>query len=281
VHVTIWGCRGSLATTRPETVRYGGTTACIEVALDDGSLVILHAGSGIRRLGLTLEAGVPRRIDLLLTHLHLDHVTGLGFFMPLWDPATELHIWGPSSAVASLEEQIAAYLAPPLFPVPFSEIPSRLVFHDAPEGEWRIGSAAIRSEPVQHPGPTVGYRIEDGGWTLAYLTDHEPALGVDLGTLSPEWISGYRLAHRADVLLHDCQYSEQEYPQRVGWGHSSVLDAVTFARRAEVGRLVTFHHDPLHSDASLEAMLARAKELWADTDSACVIGQEGATLTPR
>lgn len=277
----IWGCRGSLATPGPETVRYGGNTACIEVALEDGSLVILDAGSGIRSLGLTLPEGVPRRIDLLLTHLHLDHVTGLGFFTPLWDPAIELHIWGPPSPVSSLEERIAAYLSPPLFPIPFREIPSRPFFHDVPAEEWRIGSAVIRAQPIMHPGPTVGYRIEDGGWSLAYLTDHEPALGIDLASVSPEWISGFDLAHRADVLLHDCQYTEDEYGARIGWGHSSTEHVATFGRIAKVERLLMFHHDPLHSDDELESMLLRVRELWDDRDGICDIAREGAMIEPR
>ncbi|MGH2580047.1 MAG: MBL fold metallo-hydrolase, partial [Actinomycetota bacterium] len=178
----IWGSRGSLATPGPETVRYGGNTACIEVALSDGSLVILDAGTGIRGLGLSLDGRRPARIDILLTHLHLDHLEGLGFFTPLWDPGTDLHIWGPTSPVQSLSERIATVLSPPLFPVHLRDMPSSVTFHDAPQGEWAIGSATILSQPIIHAGPTVGYRIQEQGRSLAYLTDHEPALGSDLGS---------------------------------------------------------------------------------------------------
>ena len=174
----IWGSRGSLATPGPDTVRYGGNTACIEVALSDGSLVILDAGTGIRGLGVSLDGRRPTRIDILLTHLHLDHLEGLGFFTPLWDPGTDLHIWGPTSPVQSLSERIATVLSPPLFPVHLTDVPSSVTFHDAPQGEWAIGSATITSQPIIHAGPTVGYRIEEQGRTLAYLTDHEPALGA-------------------------------------------------------------------------------------------------------
>lgn len=272
----IWGCRGSLATPGPDTVRYGGNTSCIELVLSDGSLLILDAGTGIRPLGLVLDGSSPRRIDLLLSHLHLDHLEGLGFFGPLWDPGTELHIWGPSSPIRPLSDRIAQYLAPPLFPVRLAEVPARLVLHDTPEEPWMIGPARVTALPIVHPGPTVGYRIEDEGRTLAYLTDHEPALAADLATMAPGWISGYALAAGADILIHDCQYSEEEYPSRTGFGHSSTQHVATFAGLTGVGRLVLFHHDPNHTDDDLEVLLARVEELW--TGGSCELAREGAEL---
>src|SRR5207247_1663917 len=195
----------------------------------DGSLVSRGAGTGIRGLGVSLDGRPPPGIDSLLAHLHLDHLEGLGFFTPLWDPGTDLHIWGPTSPVQSLSERIATVLSPPLFPVHLTDVPSSVTFHDAPQGEWAIGSATITSQPIIHAGPTVGYRIEEQGRTLAYLTDHEPALGSDLRSVSPEWMSGFAVASRADVLVHDCQYTEQESPSRVGWGDSSIQLFAAFA----------------------------------------------------
>jgi phosphoribosyl 1,2-cyclic phosphodiesterase len=265
VLATIWGSRGSLATPGRRTVRYGGNTSCVEIRAADGALLILDAGTGIRELGLSLGEARPDRIDLLLSHLHIDHLEGLPYFSPIWDPSVELHIWGPSSPVKSLEERIATYLSPPLFPVHLAEVPSKLVCHDSPR-EWELGSLRIASQPISHPGPTLGYRIHDGRGTLAYLTDHEPALGMDLRVVGTDWISGYTVAHRADVLLHDCQYTEREYDERVGWGHSSTEHVATFAELADVDRLLMFHHDPMHSDDQLEAMLARVRDLRADGD---------------
>ncbi|HWO69210.1 MAG TPA: MBL fold metallo-hydrolase [Actinomycetota bacterium] len=262
--VRIWGCRGSLAAPGPDTLRYGGNTSCLEVRLSDGTLLVLDAGTGIRPLGLALDGARPARIDVLLTHLHLDHLEGLGFFEPLWDPGTELHIWGPPSPVRPLRQRIATYLSPPLFPVRLSEVPARLVLHDAPEEPFRIGPATVRAQPIVHRGPTVGYRVVEGGRVLAYLTDHEPALGVSIGTAPPEWVSGYGIAAGADLLIHDCQYTEQEYGPRMGWGHSSTAHAAAFARLAGARRLLLFHHDPLHDDGVLEAMLARVRELWPE-----------------
>jgi ribonuclease BN (tRNA processing enzyme) len=219
------------------------------------ALIVLDAGTGIRPLGLSRSA--PSRIHLLLTHLHIDHVEGLGFFAPLWRRETELHVWGPPSPLRSLEERIARYLSPPLFPVHLSDVPAQLVFHDVPDGEWELEGLRVAAAPVSHPGPTVGYRVGP----LAYIPDHEPVLGVNLEALPREWISGGEIAAGADVLLHDAQFTEDEYPERIGWGHSSVADAVAFARRGEVGRLLLFHHDPARSDDELERLLARARDL--------------------
>ena len=258
----IWGARGSLASPGADTVRYGGNTSCIEVRTDDGSLIVLDAGTGIRKLGLALDGARPSRIDLLLSHLHLDHLEGLGFFAPLWDASTELHIWGPPSPVRPLSDRIAQYLSPPLFPVRLADVPARIRLHDAPEEPWGLGSATLRSASIVHRGPTVGYRLEDGGRTIAYLTDHEPARAADLATLPAEWVSGYSVAAGADVLIHDCQYTEEEYPTRAGFGHSSSRHVAEFARLAGVRRLLLFHHDPNHDDDELEALLRRVRELW-------------------
>jgi phosphoribosyl 1,2-cyclic phosphodiesterase len=262
VRARFWGTRGSLAAPGPETIRYGGNTSCIEVRPADGSLVILDSGTGIRALGISLNGSIPKRIDILLSHLHLDHLEGLGFFAPLWDPSTELHIWGPSSPTRSLSDRIAQYLSPPLFPVRLAEIPAKLELHDAPEESWTLGSATVSARPIIHQGPTVGYRIEEDGKALAYLTDHEPALAADLTSVPAEWVSGYAIAAGADVLIHDCQYTEAEYPDRAGFGHSSTQHVASFAEIAGAQRLILFHHDPNHTDQELELLCDRVRELW-------------------
>lgn len=279
MHARIWGCRGSLASPGPETVRYGGNTSCVELRLDDDSLVILDAGTGIRPLGIALNEELPRTIHLFLTHLHLDHLEGLGFFGPLWRPDVDLHIWGPPSPLRSLERRIARYLSPPLFPIHLSDIPSKPTFHDVPDDDWKIGNALVRARPVSHRGPTVGYRISENGQSLAYIPDHEPALGVDLRSVEPEWISGHAVAHQVDLLFHDSQYTEEEYTQRVGWGHSSVVHVVTFAQIVEARQLVMFHHDPLHTDDDLERLLERATGLWEGTGPDPVLAYEGMELS--
>ena len=277
--VRIWGCRGSIASPGVETERYGGNTSCVEVRLADGTLIVLDAGTGARGLGLALSAEPPSRIDLLLTHLHVDHVEGLGAFEPIWHPQTDLHIWGPSSPVVSLDERIATYFSPPLFPIHLSEVPATCTFHDAPAGQWSVGGATLWSDPIQHPGATVGYRIEAEGKVLTYLTDHEPALGMDLETAPLEWISGSALAFKADMLVHDCQYTQEEYESRFGFGHSSTEHVAQFAEKTEAGRVVLFHHDPMHTDAQLESIRDTVIERWNVEPERCVLAAEGSELT--
>ena len=279
MRIRIWGCRGSIASPGVDTARYGGNTSCIEVRLDDGTLIVLDAGTGARGLGLALVADPPPRIHLLLTHLHVDHVEGLGAFEPIWRSQTDLHIWGPSSPVVSLDERIATYFSPPLFPIHLSEVPARCTFHDAPAGGWQIGGARLWSEPIQHPGATVGYRIEADRKVLTYLTDHEPALGMDIGTASTEWISGFSLAFGADTLIHDCQYTVEEYASRFGFGHSSTEHVAHFARKTGADRMVLFHHDPMHTDAGLEAIRESVLERWDVDPGRCVVAAEGSELS--
>jgi len=246
--------------------------------LSDGTLLILDAGSGIRALGLRVARERPEKIYLCLTHLHLDHLEGLGFFEPIWSSATEVEVWGPPSSVRSLEERIARYFSPPLFPMQLSDVRARVTFHDVMTDQWQIGSAWVSSDLVSHPGPTLGFRIEERGRALAYIPDHEPKLGGALHEYSPDWLSGFSLAKGAAVLLHDGQYFEAEYVDRIGFGHSSVADAVAFGELAQVERLLLFHHDPLHSDTELDALQARARELWRGEGAPPGLAYEGLEL---
>jgi len=252
--VRLWGTRGSLASPGAETARYGGNTACVEVRGRDGTLLVLDAGTGIRRLGATLPKTLVR-VDVLLTHLHMDHIQGLGFFAPLHDPKKEIHIWGPASTTLALGERLNRYLSPPLFPVRLRDVACRLRLHQVPRGEVEIGEFRISSMLVCHPGPTVGYRIASRDGVVAYLPDHEPALGASKFPIAAEWTSGYELAAGADLLIHDAQYSAEEYRDHVGWGHSAFEDVVRFAEITGARRLVPFHHDPAHTDADLDRML--------------------------
>jgi ribonuclease BN (tRNA processing enzyme) len=231
----------------------------------------------MRRLGQALAQQHAPVIHVLLTHLHLDHLQGLAFFLPFWSGDVELHIWGPASPSYSLSERVAGYVSPPLFPVHLSDVPSRPLFHDVPDEPWSIGNVVVAGRPVVHQGPTIGFRLTAHDRTLAYIPDHEPSLGVDLTALEPDWMSGYRVAEAADVLLHDSQYSEKEYDDHIGWGHSSIHHAATFAQAAGVDRLVMFHHDPSHSDAELELLREEAGEAWSG-DHPPVLAAEGMTI---
>jgi phosphoribosyl 1,2-cyclic phosphodiesterase len=252
MNVKFWGVRGSVPAAQPEMAGYGGNTSCVEVCgPDPHHVVVLDAGTGICALGGQLPSAVER-VDILLSHLHMDHILGLGFFDPLFRPDIDVHIWGPSSASLDLRGRLARYLSPPLFPVRLRDLPCRLTLHDVPLRSFEIPGYLVRADLVCHPGLTVGYRLEDGSEALAYLPDHEPALGTRHFPDRPEWTSGYDLAHGVAMLIHDCQYDDAEYRNRVGWGHSRVDDAARFAAFTGVGRLVAFHHDPRHDDKTLD-----------------------------
>ena len=276
--VTLWGTRGSLATPGPETARYGGNTSCVGVRGDDGTVLVLDAGTGIRALGKTIDASV-KRIDILLTHLHMDHIQGLGFFAPLFRDDVDVRIWGPVSGKASLRERLMRYLSPPLFPVSLRELPCTITLHEVPCDDVRIGEFRVSSALVCHPGPTVGYRISDAqGSVLAYLPDHEPALGtVKFPSLPRAWTSGGGIAAEADLLIHDSQYRADEYPAHVGWGHSSLDQTLDFAALSGVKHLVSFHHDPGHTDAEIDRLVEEAMAL-ARPAFRVTPGLEGATF---
>ncbi len=203
MRIRVWGARGSVPAPGPQMNRYGGNTSCVSVDLGDAEHLILDAGTGIRTLGLDLIDA--KRINILLTHLHLDHIQGLMFFPPCFRSNAEIVIWGPCSPEISLEDRVARYISAPLSPVEVHELPCKVSFVDTPASEWTLGPATIRAEAVTHRGPTLGYRITEGDTTLCYIPDHEPALAAPLESLEPEWISGYSLAEDASLLIHDCQ----------------------------------------------------------------------------
>jgi phosphoribosyl 1,2-cyclic phosphodiesterase len=254
--LTLWGTRGSLASPGPDTVRYGGNTCCAEVRNDAGSLLVIDAGTGIRRLQTTLPDGV-KRVDVLLTHLHMDHIQGLGFFDALYNPDLEVHMWGPASARRDLSKRLTRYLSPPLFPVRLRDLDCELVMHDVRKDNIEIPGFTVSAARVNHPGLTIGYRIEADGRKLAHLSDHEPMLTPTAFEQGPDWISGYSLAEGVDVLVHDSQYTAAEYETRVGWGHSTIEHAARFAAKVGAKKWVPFHHDPSHDDAMLDKLYAQ------------------------
>jgi phosphoribosyl 1,2-cyclic phosphodiesterase len=269
--VKLWGTRGSLASSGPDTVGYGGNTASVEIVGADGAILALDAGTGIRRLGAAIPPSV-KRVDVLLTHLHMDHIQGLGFFAPFFRPG-EIHLWGPASATLELRTRLTRYLSPPLFPVRLRDLEASVVLHDAPDEPVAIGGFEVVARHVIHPGPTVGYRISADGASVAYLPDHEPALGARRFPEEPRWTSGFDLAYGVDLLIHDGQYADEERAIRIGWGHSSVTEAVVFGELARSRRLVLFHHDPSHGDGVLDELTARARAKAGTIE--VVAGREG------
>ena len=263
VKLKVWGARGSVPAPGPQMNRYGGNTSCVQLTPRR------RRGADPRRRHRDPQprastSAPAKRIHILLTHLHLDHIQGLMFFPPCFRagvarsrsgarprPRRRSRTGSPATSRRRSRRSRSA------------SCPARSPSATRPATEWELGGATIRAEAVTHRGPTLGYRITDGETTVAYIPDHEPALGAPLEGLEPEWISGFDLARDADLLIHDCQYSDEEYPEHVGWGHSALSDTLTFARRVEAQRLMMFHHDPLHSDEFLDDFGAAARADWA------------------
>jgi ribonuclease BN (tRNA processing enzyme) len=257
MNIKLLGVRGSIPTTGSDTTYYGGNTSCAYV-WEDNWMLVLDGGSGIQRL--TLDYPIEhKRIDVLLTHLHLDHIQGLGFFKQLFDPSMEIHIWGPASSSQPLHGRLSRYLSPPLFPVLIRDLPCKLKLHEIGNSTFDIGPFTIQSGFVIHPGPTVGFRVKGRHSVFTYLPDHEPALGQHGIIPDTKWVSGIDLAVGADLLLHDAQYTAWEYPSKKGWGHSSMDDAGQFAALAGVNHLLFAHHDPARTDIQLTEMFTDFK----------------------
>lgn len=252
--IRFWGVRGGLPIPGPETVRYGGNTACIEVRCGD-RLLVLDAGSGLRSLGDALMAGDrPVEAELLLSHTHLDHIAGLPFFAPLYRPGTRLRVWGGHlRAPETLASVLGALLSNPLMPDLLPRVSAGLEFVEFQPGDTLapVPGLHVATVPLTHPGGVVGYRLEWGGKSVAYATDteHEPG-APDVNVL--------RLARGADILIYDASYADAEFPDRRGWGHSTWQEGVRLADAAGVGRLVLFHHAPSRTDAELDAIEAAA-----------------------
>lgn len=253
MNIKLWGVRGSIPVSDPDTRQYGGHTSCVVVS-QDGHFLVLDGGSGMQKLNFGQEL-VDKRVDILLTHFHLDHLQGLGFFKSLFNPTMEVHIWGPASSSQSLHARLSRYLSPPLFPVLIRDLPCKLHLHEIANSEFEIGPFRIQSRYVIHPGPTVGFRIGNGRGVFTYIPDHEPALGLAGILDDPHWISGYDLAAGADLLYHDAQYTDEEYQYKKGWGHSGLSDTMKFATLSGVRKLLLAHHDPARTDTQIQDLL--------------------------
>jgi len=251
--IKLHGVRGSYPTANKENAHYGGNTPCVEV-IEGDQRIILDAGTGI--IGIDFDNYYQNpRIDILLTHLHMDHIQGLGFCKPLFNPKKEVHIWGPGGSTHSLLSRLNRFLSPPLFPVVLRDIPCKLVIHEITNSTFELGNFKITSEFINHPGPTMGYRVQANDRTLTYIPDHEPVIGKNHLFPEDKWTSGFDLAYDSDVLIHDSQYSPKEYTSRIGWGHCPINIAAEFSSRTNVKNLILFHHDPSHSDTKITEML--------------------------
>jgi phosphoribosyl 1,2-cyclic phosphodiesterase/CheY-like chemotaxis protein len=262
MYVRFWGTRGSIATPGPDTIRYGGNTACVEARADDGTRLILDCGTGARELGLHLLSAVPRPmcLHLLIGHTHWDHIQGFPFFDPAFLPDTELHIYAPRGFQHSLEDALAGQMQYPYFPVTFQDLRSRIHLTELAEGFFRIGEVLVETQYLNHTAPTLAYRLSDRGATVAYVTDHEPFWNpADAAFQHPGDQRHIDFLRGADLVIHDAQYTQEEYRSKIGWGHSTIEYATDMALAAGVARLALFHHDPSHDDRTMVQLAAAAQ----------------------
>ncbi len=286
MHVRFWGTRGSIAAPGPKTAVYGGNTSCVEVRASDGTVIVLDCGTGARELGLHLARTLPHpiRLHLFIGHTHWDHIQGFPFFVPAFLPGAELNIYAPLGFQRSLEEAMAGQMEYSYFPVKLRELRSRIHFTELDEGFFRVGDVLVETQYLNHTAPTIGYRMSCGGATLAYVTDHEPFWSAS-GSVAQHPGDERHVAFMrgADLVIHDAQYTEEEYRGKVGWGHASIDYAVDVALAADVGRLVLFHHDPTHDDAMLERMetAARARAAVGGGRLEVLAAREGLELEVR
>jgi len=277
--VKFWGVRGSIPTPGPGTVQYGGNTSCVEVRAD-GEIIILDAGSGIRRLGLALAKEFrdrPMDVTLLITHTHWDHIQGFPFFVPAYNPQNKLRILGYEGARKGLHSTLTYQMESPYFPVSLQHMPGNIDVTELKELEFHIGKVQVKAAFANHPGVCVGYRLFTSGGSIAYLPDNEPFQRMRShpgGQPTPDRREALKYASDQDqkiieflrdteVLIIDSQYDDAEYQSHVGWGHGCVDDVVALALFARVRQLFLFHHDPDHDDAQVSRMQAWARELVA------------------
>ena len=259
MRVRFFGTRGSIATPGPHTLRYGGNTSCIEVQSSAGTLVILDMGTGAAVLGRELMArGEPSRGHILISHTHWDHIQGIPFFAPLFVPGFEWDIYGPRGLHQGLRQTLAGQMQSTYFPVTLEQLGATIRYRELVEGRLRIGDVEVTCRYLNHPALTLGYRLEADGAALVYACDHEPhshALATGVGDFLGEDRRHAEFLAGADLVVHDAQYRASEYPQKIGWGHSTIEYACAVARLAKVGQLALTHHDPMRDDAAIDALV--------------------------
>src|SRR3990172_3790004 len=269
MRIRFWGTRGSLAKPGPSTIRYGGNTSCVEVRAADGMLIILDCGTGAHDLGRNLVAsGVhPIRGHFLITHTHWDHIQGFPFFAPLFTEGNEWDVYAPQGLGQRLEATLAGQMEYAYFPVTLGQLGATLRYHELTEGTFDLGTVQVTARYLNHPGLALGYRLESGGVVMVYATDHEPHSRHPPETADPTQAAPvHREDQRhvqflacADLVIHDAQYTLEEYPSKLTWGHSPAELAVDFALAAGVKRLALFHHDPLRDDAAVDHLVVSCR----------------------
>ncbi|MBN1349429.1 MBL fold metallo-hydrolase [candidate division KSB1 bacterium] len=251
--IRFWGTRGSIPAPGPDTAKYGGNTTCVEVRLEDGTLIIFDAGTGIRKLGLALmNEKFTQNINLVLTHSHWDHIQGFPFFAPANDPKMKINIFGCPPTFDKLKKIMTDQMESKYFPINFKDLKANITFREIDTSAQYLGSARLHFLELNHPGFAYGFKLVEKSRAMALLTDNEllpPAHAVT------DWNAFVDFCKNVDVLVHDAMWTDTELKEKAGWGHSSVTQVIQLALQANVRRnLILSHHDPEHSDKMLDLL---------------------------
>lgn len=259
VSAKFWGTRGSIPTPGPATLRYGGNTSCIEVRYGD-HILMLDCGTGAREMGLALSRefkGRPLDLHIFVSHTHWDHIQGFPFFVPAYIPGNRLTVYSLRGADKSLEKVFTGQMDATYFPVSLADLMARLQFVEL-EGVVTIGEARVSHIYLNHPGLAIGFRIDVGGKSVVYMTDHEQfcRMSGDNEHNRKQDLAVTEFARGADLYIREAQYTDEEYPAKRGWGHSTCSDVLESAHEANARQLALYHHDPMHDDETMDRIVA-------------------------
>lgn len=278
MQVTFHGVRGSTPCHGDDVARYGGNTSCVSVRVPGNGPLFFDLGTGARYFGRSQPHDGTFRGTCLLSHLHWDHTQGLPFFTPLLNEGSELDVYAPAQDDGrTVEEVMNATIRPPLFPVSIEQLPGTVRFHDQADGTFHLGDVKVTSRLVPHVGPTLGYRVEWGGKSIAYLSDHQQPYDGSFGISD----GAREIAEGADLLIHDSQYTPHEFAMKATWGHCTIDYAVWLAQQCRVGTLALFHHDPTRTDEALDELHRCAVGFGEARGLAVVAAYEGLTIDLR
>ena len=256
--ITCWGSRGSIPVSGKEYLKYGGDTTCLEIRTKSDDIIILDAGTGIRRLGNKLIDEERYTYHFIITHAHWDHLMGYPFFKPNYYRQARFRMHRCPFPKKFMENMIIKVMAPPNFPVRYSEIKAEIIYEEGCPTEFNVGSVTIIPIPLSHPNMGSGYKFIEDGKTFVFLTDNELGYIHPGGRPYKDYVS---FAKGADILFHDGEYTEEEYEAKILWGHSSYTEALNLALDAEVKQFGLFHHNQERTDAELDGMVAHCKDI--------------------
>lgn len=263
--VRCWGARGSIPTSGQHYLRYGGNTTCLEIRNSRDDILLVDAGSGIREAGNALLAEGCHEFTLILTHAHWDHIMGFPFFKPLYSHKTSITIWGCDFAQHSIRDMLARVMSAPYFPINYDDIHANVFYSESCNGAYKLGDMNITQIALSHPNQGTGYKFSENGKSFVFLTDNELGFRHDGGMAYEDYLE---FSRGADLLIHDAEYRDEEYPKRRGWGHSTIEQAVNLALDAGVGQLGLFHHNQDRLDAEIDDMVARCRQIIRERKSA-------------